>query len=314
VADIACDNADMLLPASQYVGASAFTWPAALFLWGPGSRTDLHRHHCVQLVMALDGTLRFRQGQRQRWTTCSAVLVRPDARHEVDARGTDVLIAFVDAESELGAALATRTPSLVSPIPPATVGEWRTQLGEAGSLTAARVEPWVTGTLLCDRRPPSIDHRVQRVLRNLPNRLAEADAVSLEAVAASVGLSPSRFLHLFTASVGVPLRPYVLWLRLQCGARELARGRSVADAAYAAGFSDAAHFTRTFRRMIGATPRQIQKRGFAARDFHLDRRGVSGQPSLEAPMAHRPLPIRKVEIAGVPRQVHHRPPSKARPL
>jgi len=149
------------------------------------------------------------------------------------------------------------------------VAEWRTQLGEAGSLTAARVKPWVTGTLLRDRRPPSLDHRVNRVLRNLPTRLAEADAVSLDAVAASVGLSSSRFLHLFTASVGVPLRPYVLWLRLQCGARELARGTSVADAAHAAGFSDAAHFTRTFRRMIGATPRQVLQRGFAARDFHL---------------------------------------------
>ena len=90
------------------------------------------------------------------------------------------------------------------------------------------------------------------------------------AVAASVGLSASRFLHLFTTSVGVPLHPYVLWLRLQCGARELARGTSVAEAAYAARFSDAAHFTRTFRRMIGATPRQLLQRGLAAPDFHLD--------------------------------------------
>ena len=94
----------MLLPASKYVDASAFTWPAALFLWGPGSWTDLHRHHCVQLVMALAGTIRFRPRQSQRWTTCDAVLVRPDAWHEVNARGAHVLIAFVDAESELGAA------------------------------------------------------------------------------------------------------------------------------------------------------------------------------------------------------------------
>ena len=180
-----------------------------------------------------------------------------------------MLVAFVDAESELAAALATRTASDIASLSPATVAEWRTQLGEPGSLTATRVQPWVTGALLCERRPPSIDHRVERVLRDLPNRLAEARAVSLDAVAASVGLSPSRFLHLFTTSVGVPLRPYVLWLRLQCGARELARGRSVADAAYAAGFSDAAHFTRTFRRMMGATPRQVLQRGLAARDFHL---------------------------------------------
>jgi AraC-like DNA-binding protein len=259
----------MLLPASQYVGASAFTWPAALFLWGPGSWADLHRHHCLQLIMALDGTLRFRQREREPWTACGAVLVRPDAWHEVNARGTDALIAFVDAESELGAALAERATSAVEPIPVATVAEWRTQLGDSATLTATRVEPWVTGTLLRDRRPPSIDPRVKRVLRDLPGRLAQAEAVSLDAVAASVGLSPSRFLHLFTTSVGVPLRPYVLWLRLQCGARELALGKSVADAAYAAGFSDAAHFTRTFRRMIGATPRQVLQRGFAARDFHL---------------------------------------------
>ena len=259
----------MLLPASQYVAASAFTWPAALFLWGPGSWSDLHRHHCVQLVLALDGTRRFRQRSRQRWTTCDAVLVRADAWHEIDARGTAVLIAFVDPESEVGAALGARTVSDVAPIPAAAVAQWRAQLGDSGSLTAARVEPWVTGNLLRDRRVASIDHRVRRVLRQLPKRLADAEAVSLEAVAASVRLSPSRFLHLFTTSVGVPLRPYVLWLRLQCAVGELALGNSVVGAAAAAGFSDAAHFTRTFRRMIGATPRQVMKRGFAARDFHL---------------------------------------------
>jgi AraC-like DNA-binding protein len=74
-------------------------------------------------------------------------------------------------------------------------------------------------------------------------------------------------MHLFTTSVGVALRPYVLWLRLQRAAGELARGTSVADAAHAAGFSDAAHFARTFPRMLGATPRQVIRRGLAARDF-----------------------------------------------
>ena len=261
----------MLLPASRHMAGSAFTWPAALFLWGPGSWADLHRHHCVQLVMALRGELRFRERPRQRWTTCDAVLVRPDAWHEVDARGTHVLIAFMDPESEVGFALAERTRSNVSPIASRTIAAWRAQLGDADSLAAARVDPWVRQTLLGSRRRPALDPRVHRVLRTLPARLAEADpgAVSLNALAASVRLSPSRLMHLFTTSVGVPLRPYVLWLRLQRGASELARGRSVTDAAHAAGFADAAHFTRTFRRMIGATPRQVLRRGLAARDFHL---------------------------------------------
>jgi hypothetical protein len=80
------------------------------------------------------------------------VLVRPDAWHEVNARGTDVLIAFIDAESELGTALGDLMESEVTPIPSLTIAEWRMQWGEAASLTAARVEPWVTRTLLFERR------------------------------------------------------------------------------------------------------------------------------------------------------------------
>ena len=121
----------MLLPASHALGASAFTWPAALFLWVRVRGRTCTVITCVQLVMALDGTLRFRQRPRQRWTTCDGVLVRADASHQVNARGTNVLIAFVDAESELGAALAEHTTTDVAPIPIATVVEWRTQLGDS---------------------------------------------------------------------------------------------------------------------------------------------------------------------------------------
>jgi AraC-like DNA-binding protein len=64
-------------------------------------------------------------------------------------------------------------------------------------------------------------------------------------------------------SIGPPLTPPRFQWRRSPG------GKSVVDAAYAAGFSDAAHFTRTFRRMIGAPPRQVLQRRFAARDFRL---------------------------------------------
>jgi AraC-like DNA-binding protein len=79
-----------------------------------------------------------------------------------------------------------------------------------------------------------------------------------------VAVSPGHFEeHLaLIRRFGQPVRLSQLTDRLK-------EGKSVADAAYAAGLSDAAHFTRTFRRMIGATPRQVLQRGFAARDFHL---------------------------------------------
>jgi AraC-like DNA-binding protein len=71
------------------------------------------------------------------------------------------------------------------------------------------------------------------------------------------------------AACEFPCGPYVLWLRLQCRAGELVRGKSVTDAAYTAGFSDAAHFTPHVSRMLGATPRQVLQRGIAAREFQI---------------------------------------------
>ena len=86
---------------------------------------------------------------------------------------------------------------------------------------------------------------------------AALDDLSLKTLAGIAGLSPSRFMHAFTESVGVPVRPYILWLRLQRAACDLTDGASVTSAAHRAGFSDAAHLTRTFRRMLGATPSDL---------------------------------------------------------
>ena len=74
-------------------------------------------------------------------------------------------------------------------------------------------------------------------------------------------------MHAFTDSVGVPLRPYVLWLRLQQAMCELGGAANVTTAAQNAGFSDAAHLTRTFRRMLGLTPTELQLQRRASRGF-----------------------------------------------
>src|SRR5262249_17732719 len=109
---------------------AASAWPAAMIVWGPGYRATAHRHHSIQLVMAMKGTFRIRNGGRGRWLTCGAALVRPDAVHEVDARATPVLIAFVDVESSLGAALNEWIESDIFPVPPSQLARWRAGLGE----------------------------------------------------------------------------------------------------------------------------------------------------------------------------------------
>ena len=230
-------------------------WPPAMIVWGPGFKTARHRHHCVQLLMALRGALLVRGAREKGWRKCGAVWVRPDATHEVDARGSTLLIGFISAESDMGAALSARIDGAIACVPASQVARWRAVLGPAPS--DARTERWLTEFLPRRGSGVAIHAGVRRVLSHLQRPWAVLDDLSLKTLAGIACLSPSRFMHAFTESVGVPVRPYILWLRLQRAACDLNNGASVTSAAHRAGFSDAAHLTRTFRRMLGATPSDL---------------------------------------------------------
>jgi AraC-like DNA-binding protein len=238
----------------------ALAWPAAMIVWGPGFTSTPHRHHCVHLLMAVEGALLVRKGSRRPWLSCGGALVRADAAHEVDARDATVLIVFVDPHSALGGALSARIQADITPVPEEELAHWRTAIGPGPALSKPRVEAWVREILLRNREQPRIHRGVNRVLRHLRERLGPEEDLSLTELASVAGLSESRLMHAFTQSLGVPLRPYILWLRVQRACGELADGASVAAAAARCGFADAAHLSRTFRRMLGTTPSAIAGR------------------------------------------------------
>lgn len=73
-------------------------------------------------------------------------------------------------------------------------------------------------------------------------------------VARQLSVSATRVTHLFTSEVGIPLRRFVLWTRIKRAASVHRAGEDLTAAAIEAGFSDAAHFSRTFRAMFGLSP------------------------------------------------------------
>ncbi|HEX6644965.1 MAG TPA: helix-turn-helix transcriptional regulator, partial [Gemmatimonadales bacterium] len=77
--------------------------------------------------------------------------------------------------------------------------------------------------------------------------------VTLPDIARDLNVSPSRLRHLFAEEVGLPFKTYVLWQRLQRAVQLQSTG-NLTNAALSAGFADAAHMTRTFRRMLGMAP------------------------------------------------------------
>ena len=81
---------------------------------------------------------------------------------------------------------------------------------------------------------------------------------TVELIGKHVGLSVSRLRALSTHYLGVPFSKIIVWKQVNLAFQSLAKGASLADAAYDAGFADQAHFTRILRDTIGVTPGQTQ--------------------------------------------------------
>lgn len=235
-------------------------WPPLLATRGPGRQSGLHAHHAMHLALALRGSLRVRTGSSAEWASGAGVLTAPDVPHAIDALGVDVLLVFFDPESVVGASLL---PALDGALRPLTATERDALVNDADPSAIVRA-----GGVTYTRRiaaalgvaaPPSstVHPKVRRVLRLL-HASESGSAPSLETLAEAVGLSPGRLMHVFTESIGIPLRPYLAWLKLQRAAAAIVTGQSLSSAAAAAGFSDAGHMTRTFRRMFGVSPSELR--------------------------------------------------------
>jgi len=86
------------------------------------------------------------------------------------------------------------------------------------------------------------------------------ESLSLEDIATAVNRSPSHFARQFRAALGIPPHQYLVVLRLKRAQHLLAHSRdSIAEIAFACGFSHQEHLTRTFRRWCETTPAAYRK-------------------------------------------------------
>jgi AraC-like DNA-binding protein len=100
------------------------------------------------------------------------------------------------------------------------------------------------------------DQRIRKAAIGLGDMTEEK--VSSHAVAESVCLSDSRFLHLFRSEMGINFRRYYLWKKLQRAMSSLDSHITLTDISIQSGFSDSAHLSRTCREMCGLPPSTIR--------------------------------------------------------
>jgi AraC-like DNA-binding protein len=83
-------------------------------------------------------------------------------------------------------------------------------------------------------------------------------SLRLEEICAEASLSPSHLIRAFKEAHGLTPHAYQLNCRIEFCRSQLRAGHSIADVALAAGFSDQAHFQRSFKKFVAATPGQYQ--------------------------------------------------------
>jgi AraC-like DNA-binding protein len=224
-----------------------------------------HAHHAIQIVIALDGCIAI-CGRDGEWREGRGIIVRPDAEHSFDCNGAVGVMIFVDPESSEGVWLSASVRQDITIVPDtrldSIVPELRAfaERPDETADIAALVRRSIHGLrpgLAPTRR---LDSRVTTVLDAI--RASDELRMSLDDAAGMACLSPTRFAHLFREQVGLPFSRYMLWRKLTRAMVAVASERTIAAAAHAADFADAAHLTRTFYQMVGMAPSALMQGEF----------------------------------------------------
>jgi AraC-like DNA-binding protein len=114
-----------------------------------------------------------------------------------------------------------------------------------------------------------IDPRIRQVISVLQD--APFEKIPIRQLSGKVSLSEGRLVHLFKEQMGLPVRKYRLWLKLNIAIESIINKSYLTDSAYNAGFSDSAHFSRTFSRMFGISPSKLIKNSQFVQVFNCSR-------------------------------------------
>ena len=233
-----------------------YFWDASFLYVGRGFDADLHRHHAIQILVSPDRPFRVGDGSSEACTEAMGVRIRENALHEV--YGTHDRIALYYAEPggraarTFGKIFGTES---IEPFAPD-----RESVKRLLDVAVAASDPEVVlehlaallGSNDVSLSNTPIDPRVRETIEALRNRGGRHPG--LRALAEAVQLSPSYLARKFQSETGIPIRRFALWERVKSAVRFATEGYDLTRSAHEAGFSDSAHFSRSFRAMFGVAP------------------------------------------------------------
>ncbi len=231
------------MPGNQLLITSGFT-----FHWGHLPDTGFHRHGDM-IFLASRGQHAF-QVQLDNGETIEAhsALVAAGVNHRLISHGEAVCAAYIEGDQMLAQHLRNQ---LLQNRPLITELCSRQRLAYMTSspdrfMQLEHYFPHAPSSSLMDARV----HRAMALMRR---------GCSFSHIARQLHLSESRLSHLFRQHLGTSFKHYRLWQQ----SMQLVKALSVQPQfslthhALDQGFSDSAHLSNTFRKLIGLSPRQV---------------------------------------------------------
>lgn len=244
-------------------------WSGRVLLWedhgvfvGSAGDAEFHESPSIKVCVAIGGSFELaeKDGQTRKY---SSAIVPAGVGHSIHGGGEMVML-LIAPEGELGQKLLgySQTNAIVP------LDDLHSDLADqlrilASEIAESEADGAITSAVetLQKIQPAAeqtqVDPRVSQSIAWI--RAGRESGFLVKEIAAEVDLSESRFSHLFTEFVRVPVRRYLLWLRLRDVLHMLASAETLTEAAHSAGFADSAHLSRTFRNALGIAPTDLVK-------------------------------------------------------
>lgn len=234
-----------------------------LFLGSNPRAVAQHQHPNIQLVIGEKEAFLSKNANHQ-WEPKQGLLIAPNYRHECDAKDVIIISLDIDPEASFGEWIvqhffqnkklitypSSRFPTFNFNVLRKNIESRHWDDLKNQIHTFFHFKPEI-GT------PKQYDPRIQAVIQFIAEKPDRSSNTKMLMDIAH--LSESRLLHLFKEQVGLPIRNYIKWYRLQAALRYVLKGHNLTQAAHLAGFSDQAHLTRTSVNMLGIPPSFIVK-------------------------------------------------------
>jgi AraC-like DNA-binding protein len=229
--------------------------PERVFYAGLLGRPRKRTSGGYNIYAAMRGSLKITEGKSD---VTELAVVPPYVPHSVESEHPSIVCLVIEPETVEPSAMADLSARIAGADAPAIAQRIRAayetlrlQQGRSG-FTTEEFDLLCFGEALPDR---NIDLRIKRSAAKLNDfsgsKMTAADC------AASAGLSPSRFLHLFKEQTGVSFRAFRAWKRARHLLHFANQNINLAHLAQDIGYPDSTHFSHSIRRFYGLKPRAI---------------------------------------------------------